>query len=91
MKYKQGEPTVRNRASVLTTDITINFLEKHQLDELFPRLTSEGYSFYFECEPGDSVTHDKYSVTIESISWARNVKALFEFLETLDYNSGAEE
>jgi hypothetical protein len=88
MKYEPNKPVVRNRASVLTTDVEITFFEKHQVDEVFTFLVDKGYEFYFETEIGDSVTLDKHKLTVVNISWANNVTELFQFLEELDYNSG---
>lgn len=91
MKYKQNEPVVRGRASILHTDIEISFYEKHQLDEIFSYLVDNGYSFSFEKEAGDSISLDVYKLYIEDINWANNVTALFKELEKLDYNAGVEE
>lgn len=91
MKYKPNEPVVRNRASVLTTDVEVTFFEKHQVDEVFTFLVEKGYEFYFETEMGDSMTLDKHKLTVVNICWANNVTELFQFLEDLDYNSGFEE
>lgn len=88
MKYKPNEPVVRNRASVLTTDVEVTFYEKHQVDEVFSFLVEKGYEFYFETEMGDSLKLDQHKLTVVNISWANNVTELFQFLEKLDYNSG---
>lgn len=91
MKYKQNEPVVRGRASILCTDIEISFYEKHQLDEIFSYLVDNGHSFSFEKVAGDSISLDVYKLYIEDINWANNVTALFKELEKLDYNAGMEE
>ena len=88
MKYEQNQPTVRSRASILTTDIEVSFYEKHQVDEILPYLIEHGYSFMFETEVGDSLTLDRHTLTITDVCWARNVKELFEELEKLDHNGG---
>lgn len=88
MKYEPNQPVVRNRASVLTTDVEVTFYEKHQVDEVFTFLVDKGYEFYFETEMGDSIALDKHKLTVVNISWANNVTELFQFLEELDYNSG---
>ncbi len=91
MKYKMNEPTVGSRASVLSTDLEITFLEKHQLDEVFPFLVEKGYEFSFETEFGDSFNPDKHILTVLNIGWARSVTQLFKFLEELDYNFSFED
>lgn len=88
MKYEPNKPVVRNRASVLTTDVEVTFFEKHRVDEVFTFLVSKGHEFYFETEMGDSLTLDKHTLTVVNISWAANVTELFQKLEKLDYNSG---
>lgn len=45
MKYPPNNPVVRNRASVLTTDVEVTFFEKHQIDEILPFLLTEDISF----------------------------------------------
>lgn len=88
MKYPLHEPTVRNTASVITTDISLRFMERHQVDELFTYLVKEGYSFSFERIGGDSLNPDIFTIDIEDIPWANNVTRLFKFIEDLDYNTG---
>lgn len=88
MKYKQGEPVVRGRASVFKTDIEVSFYEKHQVDEIFKFLVEQNYEFYFEVEHGDSTNLDVYKLHITNISWANNVTEIFKELEKLDYNAG---
>lgn len=91
MKYPKHQPTVRRRASVINTDITIRVLEKHQLDEIMPYLVEEGLQFNFERIAGDSLTPDVFELQIYEICWANNVTRLFQKLEELDYNEGNEE
>ena len=70
-------------ASVLTSDITINFLNKHQLDKIIPYLTENSYNFEFESEfTGSNL---EYKLHIYNISSAHNVTLLFKQLEKLDY------
>ena len=62
------------RASVLTSDITINFLNKHQLDKIIPYLTENSYNFEFESEfTGSNL---EYKLHIYNISSAHNVTLL---------------
>ena len=70
-------------ASVLTSDITINFLNKHQLDKIIPYLTENSYNFEFESEFVDS--NYEYKLHIYNLPWAYNVTHLFKQLEKLDY------
>lgn len=92
MRYTKGQPTVRNRASVITTSLTIKVLEQHQLDAIFPYLVEHNHSFSFECDGvGDSLTPETYTLEIFDISWANNVTALFKKLEEYDFNTGEDE
>ena len=71
------------RASILTSDITINFLNKHQLDKIIPYLTENSYNFEFESEfTGSNL---EYKLHIYNLSGAYNVTHLFKQLEKLDY------
>jgi hypothetical protein len=91
MKYKQGEPTVRNRASIIKTDLLFQYYKQGQLNELLPFLVERDYDFSFGVEKGDSVELDVYWIQIENISWAHNAREIMEFVETLDYNMGQED
>ena len=71
------------RASILTSTITINFLNKHQLDKIIPYLTENSYNFEFESEFVDS--NYEYKLHIYNLPWAYNVTHLFKQLEKLDY------
>ena len=71
------------RASVLTSDITINFLNKHQLDKIIHYLTENSYNFQFESEfTGSNL---EYKLHLYNISSAHNVTLLFKQLEKLGY------
>lgn len=91
MKYSKGEPTVRNRASIIHFDLQLRYLKQDQLNDLFPFLVGKGYSFSFDMQRGDSIELDLFCVEIEDVSWASNGTELFTFLEKMDYNFGDEE
>lgn len=88
--FKQGEPVVRNRASVVHAELSVKFLSKEQC-ELFVKdiVSKESYPcFSVETVVGDSMTHDEFIVTLEDICWANNLVRISKILEKYDYNGG---
>ena len=87
--FPKGQPTVRNRASVATTTLSVSFYSKDQLDLFVKDLVkAELYpNFEVETAVGDSLTLDVYTVTVRDISWGHNVTRLAKIIEKYDYNA----
>lgn len=88
--FPQGQPTVRNRASVAHSQLSVTFLSKEQLDAFVAALLKyESYpSFTVETNVGDSVKPNEYNVTLHDIAWGHNLVAIAKLVEKFDYNSG---
>lgn len=92
MIYPKGQPTVRGKASVISTTVTIKFLEKHQIDSVLPYLVEKDCAFSFESAGiGDSQTPEEYYLKIYDVPWAVSMTEIFKKLELCDYHLGCAE
>jgi hypothetical protein len=78
-------PVVGGRASICTWSLSAQFLTKKQAVDAITQLMAEPIDFPVMLERGMNETHDTYTVSIEGMSWARNLKRAAEILASVDH------
>lgn len=82
--------TIRNRASVITSDVEIKVFIKEQLTEAIQWLIERDFCFEYDVTKGDSIQLDVYSIRIPDLCWANNLEELAKVLGRSDYGSDEE-
>ncbi len=85
MNIKDNHWVKKGNASILTFDVKVSCYFPEQLENAVKWLVEQRYSYSWEVERGDSFIADVYSLVIEEMSWAANLKEFAEILEKTDY------
>lgn len=77
--------------SVMETDISISTYRADQLTPAIDWCIMRQFSFRVDCQPGDSIRPDVFTLTLEDVPWIHNIEELAQLLGKYDYMADVEE
>lgn len=79
------KPIIRNRASIIHTELGFTVLWRNQLNPLIDFLVANDYSFEWLIERGDSKIPDSFTLYIHDVPWSDNVIEIMKIAKECDY------